>query len=100
MPIFETVSQDHLPSQRVRKTNFRHPPIDRKVRPVDETALVACEEEDGVGLLDGFAEAAGGKVDFAAETLGGVVAEPVLEEGGAVIVFVRKARREGGERGT
>ena len=34
-------------------------------------------------MLDGFAEAAGGEVDFAAVALGGVVAEPVLEERGA-----------------
>lgn len=35
-----------------------------------------------MGLLDGFAVAAGGEVDFAAVALVCVVAEPVLEEGG------------------
>ena len=34
-------------------------------------------------LLDSLAETTAGEVDFAAETLGVVVAEPVLEEGGA-----------------
>jgi len=36
-----------------------------------------------VGLFDGFAEAAGWKMDLAAVALGCVVAEPVLKEGGA-----------------
>ena len=61
----------------------RHPPINHEISPVDKTALVAREEEDGLGLLDRFAEAAGWEVDFAAVALGGIVAEPVLEEGGA-----------------
>lgn len=66
-----------------RETYLRHPPINDKIRPVDEGTLVAGEEEHGLSLLDGFAEAAGGEVDLAAVALGGVVAEPVLEEGRA-----------------
>ena len=66
-----------------RHVRPRHAAVDDEVGPVDEAAFVACEEEDGLGLLDGFAEAASGEVDFAAVALGGVVAEPVLEEGGA-----------------
>ena len=66
-----------------RHVRPRHAAVDDEVGPVDEAALVAGEEEDGVRLLDGLAEAAGGKVDFAAVALGGVVAEPVLEERGA-----------------
>lgn len=64
-------------------THPRHAAVDDEVGAVDEAALVAGEEEDGVRLLDGFAEAAGGEVDLAAVPLGGVVAEPVLEEGRA-----------------
>lgn len=63
-----------------------HAAIDNEVGAVDEAALVAGEEEDGLGLLDGFAEAAGWEVDGAARTLDFVVSEPVLEEGSAGMV--------------
>ena len=73
-----------MKNQGERKvTHLRHPPIDNKIRAVHETALVAGEEEHGLGLLDGLAEAAGWEVDLAAVALGRVVAEPVLEERGA-----------------
>lgn len=49
---------------------------------VDEAGLVAGQEDDGVGLLNGLAEAAGGEVHLAAVALGLVVTEPVLEERG------------------
>jgi len=55
-----------------------HASIDNEVRPIYEAALVAGEEEDGVGLFDGFAEASGWEMDLAAVALGCVVAEPVL----------------------
>lgn len=67
----------------IKGTHPRHAAVDDEVGPVDEAALVAGEEQDGVGLLDSFAEAAGGEVDLAAVPLGGVVAEPVLQEGRA-----------------
>lgn len=67
-----------------RETHPRHAPIDHEVGPVHEAALVAGEEEHGLGLLDGLAEAAGREVDLAAVPLGRVVAEPVLQEGRAV----------------
>ena len=35
--------------KRAKRTDLRHPPIDDKVRAVDETALVAGEEEHGLG---------------------------------------------------
>lgn len=57
-----------------------HSAVYDEISAVDEAALVAGEEENGLGLLDGFAEAAGGEVDFAAVALGLVVTEPVLEE--------------------
>lgn len=49
---------------------------------VHEAGLIAREEQHGLGLLDGLAEAAGREVDLAAGALGGVVAEPVLQERG------------------
>lgn len=61
----------------------RHTAIDYKVRAIDKAALVASEEQDSLSLLDSLAEAARREVDFAAVTLGLVVAEPVLEKGGA-----------------
>lgn len=63
----------------------RHTAINHKVRAVDEAALIASQEENGLSLLNRLAEAAGREVDFAAVTLGLVVAKPVLEEGGAGI---------------
>ena len=66
------------------KTHLRHSAIDHKVRSIDETALVAGEEDHGLGQLDGLAEAAGWEVNLAAVTFGRVVAEPILEEGSAV----------------
>ena len=87
----------------------RHPPINDKIRPVHEPALVAREEKHRLRLLDRFAEAAGREMDFAAVALGRVVAEEVLEEGGAVcqtttsapytgILFIRLSpRRRGGK---
>ena len=71
-----------------RHVRPRHAAVDDEVGPIDETALVAGEEEGGLSLLDGFAEAAGGEMDFAAVALGGVVAEPVLEERGAGEIWV------------
>lgn len=62
-----------------------HATVNDKVGAVDEAGLVAGEEEDGLGLLDGLAEAAGGEVDFTAVALLLVVAEPVLEKRGAEI---------------
>lgn len=50
----------------------------------DEAALIASKEECCLGLLDGLTEPAGGKVDFAAESLCLVVPEEILEHGGAV----------------
>lgn len=49
---------------------------------IDEAALVTGQEDDSLGLLDGLAEPAGGEVDLAAQTLGLVVAEPVLQQRG------------------
>ena len=60
-----------------------HAAVDDKVSAVDEAALVAGEEEHGLGLLDGFAEAAGGEMDLATVTLGRVVSEPILKKGRA-----------------
>lgn len=63
-----------------RDIAFRHASIDDKVGSVHEAALVAGEKKDCLGLFYGFAEAAGWEMDFAAVTLGLIVAKPVLEE--------------------
>jgi len=90
-------------------TYLRHPSINNKISPVHEAAFVAGEEEHRLRLLNSFAETAGGEVDFASVALGSVVAEPVLEEGGAVrrlladnaiINYCRRERRSCGQRGS
>lgn len=58
-----------------------HAAVDDKVSAVDEAALVAGEEEHGLGLLDGFAEAAGGEVDLATVALSRIISEPILKKG-------------------
>ena len=63
-----------------RSTYPRHPPINHKVGPVHKAALVAGQEQNGLSLLYGFAEAAGWEVDLAAVALGGIVPEPVLKQ--------------------
>lgn len=64
-------------------TYSRHPSIHHKVGPINETAFIASEEEHSLGLLNGFTESPRRKVDFATVAFGGIVAEPVLEEGRA-----------------
>ena len=64
---------------RKRKIYLRHTAVDGKIGAIDETAFIAREEKDSLGLLDGFAEAAGWEVDLAAMALFGVIAEPVLQ---------------------
>lgn len=67
-----------------RKTYPTHTAIDYKICPVHKGTFVAGEKEDCLGLLDGFAEAASRKMDLAAESFGGVIAEPVLKQRGTV----------------
>lgn len=67
------------------KTHLGHAAINDEIGPVHKTALIASEEDNGLGLLDGFAEAASWKMHFAALSLGYIVAEPVLEERRAVV---------------
>jgi hypothetical protein len=64
-----------------RRVALGHAAVDDKVGAVDEAALVAGKEYDGLRLLHGLAESAGGEVHFAAVAFGRIVAEPVLEEG-------------------
>lgn len=60
--------------------------IDDKVSRVDEAALIASQEDDGVGLFNGFSETTSGEVDLATEALLLVVTEPVLQKGGAAFI--------------
>lgn len=66
-----------------RHIRLGHPAVNGEIRAVDKARLVAGQEQYGLRLFDGFAEAAGREVDFAAVAFGDVVAEPVLEERGA-----------------
>ena len=69
------------------ETYPRHPSINDEIRPVHEPALIARQEKYRLRLLDGFAEAAGREMDFTTVALGRVVAEPVLEEGRAILLL-------------
>jgi len=73
-------------------TYLGHATVNNEVSSVDKAALVAGKEDDGVGLLDGLTETAGGEVNLTTETLGLVVAQPVLEKGGAIEVSIDQAR--------
>ena len=66
----------------------RHTTIDNEVSTVDEAALVAGKEEDALSLLDGFAEATGWEMDFAAVALSFVVAKPILQQRRATVVSI------------
>jgi hypothetical protein len=61
-----------------------HAAVDHEISTVDEAALVAGEEENCLRLLDSLAETTSGEVDLAAVALGLIVAEPALEERGAI----------------
>lgn len=52
--------------------------VNNKVGTIDEAALITGKENNGMCLLDGLAETTTGEVDLTTETLGVVVAEPVL----------------------
>jgi hypothetical protein len=65
-----------------------HTTVNNEISAIDEAALVAGKEQYCLSLLDSLAETTSGEVDFATVTLGLVIAEPVLEEGSAVLVSV------------
>lgn len=67
-----------------RLTYLAHSTVNNKVSSVDKAALVAGKENDGVSLLDGLTETAGREVNLTTETFGLVIAQPVLEKGGAI----------------
>lgn len=82
----------HILNSTPGLTNLAHSTVNNKVSSVDEAALVAGEEDDSVGLLDGLTETAGREVNLATETLGLVIAQPVLKKGGAIGVSNDQAR--------
>lgn len=59
--------------------------VDDEIGSVDEAALIASKENDGVRLLDGLAKTTRGEVNFAPEALGLVVTKPVLKERSAIV---------------
>ena len=65
---------------------LRHAAINHEVGAVDEAALVARKEDNGLRLLDGLAKSACWEVYLAAVTLRCVVTKPVLQERGAEYV--------------
>lgn len=50
---------------------------------IDETALVTCQKDGSLSLLNRLAETTGGKVDFATEALRLIVTKELLEHRGA-----------------
>lgn len=75
-----------------RDVALGHAAIDNEIRAVDEARLVAGEENNSLGLLDGLTEAASGEVNLTTVALGLVITEPVLEERSAVFVRRRMIR--------
>src|SRR5687768_9205032 len=59
-----------------------HAAVNDKVVSVDKAALVACQEDHGMGLFNRLAEPARREMDLAPLALGLVIAEPVLEQRG------------------
>lgn len=60
-------------------THLCHTTVNNKVCAVDEAALIAGQEQNGLGLFDRFSKSAGREMNLASMTLGLIVAEPVLE---------------------
>ncbi|KAI5289273.1 hypothetical protein KEM52_000840, partial [Ascosphaera acerosa] len=71
-------------SQRDRDTDLGHSAINDEVGAVDEAGLIGSEKEHSLSLFDSFSEAPGGKVYLAPETLGLIIAKPVLQQRSAV----------------
>lgn len=69
--------------------------IDDEVSRVDEAALIASQEDDGVGLFDGLSETTGREVNLTTEALLLVVTEPVLQKRGAAFISFIPACTEG-----
>lgn len=60
--------------------------IDDEVSRIDEAALIASQEDDGVSLFNGLSETTGREVNLTTEALLLVVTEPVLQKGGAAFI--------------
>ena len=58
---------------------FGQPSVDNKISCVDKAAFVAGQEDNRVSLLDRLAESSRWEMYFAAESLGLVIAKPVLQ---------------------
>ena len=67
-------------ADRCRNSYPCHSPINHKVGSIHEAALIAGQEEGGLGLFNSFAEATRWEVDLATMTFGCVVAKEVLQE--------------------
>lgn len=80
-----TVDTAHRSGYSLLLTYLGHAAINDEVLSVDETTFIASQEEHCLSLLYCFTETAAGEVDFATVALGCVVAEPILEEWGAVL---------------
>lgn len=68
------------------RTHLSHSTIHHKVSSIHKAALVAGQEDHSMGLLNSLAEATGGEVHFAAETLRLVITQPVLQKRSAEIM--------------
>ncbi len=69
---------------RKKRPHLAHAAVNNEIHAVDEAALIAGQEDNGVRLLNRLAEAAGRHVHQAPLPLGLVVAQPVLQQWRAV----------------
>lgn len=60
--------------------------INCKVSAIDKAALIARQEHDRMSLFNGLAESTTGEVHFTTESLGLVIAQPVLQQGSATTI--------------
>lgn len=64
----------------LKVTYLGHTTVNNKVSAVDEAALIAGQEDNGMRLLNGLTETSSGEVNLTALTLGLIITQPVLEK--------------------
>lgn len=76
---------DHI----YKKTYLGHSTVNNKVTSINKATLVTGQENNCMSLFNGLTETTGGEVHLTTETLGLVVAQPVLQERGAITISNR-----------
>lgn len=83
---YHAISSSPQQVRNHRFTYLRHPTVNNKIMTVDEAAFVAGKENHCMRLFNGLAESSGREVHLTTEPLRLIIAQPVLQERGAVIV--------------